>query len=259
MGTGNASGSHDPSGRDTTDSPPPDPDGSAKGAVAGARDPAISAARIGAMATIATAIIAGLVTIVVANIGKSAPPATSTVRPSAASAAASPTTSLSGHSATASPSSGAPGTLRRQGVLVLEGNGTDYDIDSLANDWDPIINHYWVSQNIAFLPGGDNGRPLVQFAGSPGTDVVMSGKGPWSYQECASAPYYANTSTHGPNVIAGRALQPGTGICVITQDVAASRNGGPKTDGDHVALLVVSSLKGTTLRLKVTVWYGQRH
>lgn len=77
MGTRNASGAHDPPGRDTPDSAPPDPDGPAKPAVAGAWDPAVSAARIGVMATIATAVIARIVTIAVANIGKSAPPATS--------------------------------------------------------------------------------------------------------------------------------------------------------------------------------------
>jgi hypothetical protein len=134
------------------------------------------------------------------------------------------------------------------------GNGTAYDIDSLAANWAPLINHSWIKQNIAFEPDGNSGKPLVLFAGSPYTDVVMTGTGPWSYQDCASAPYGANHSLNGPNIITSPALDVGHGICVETQNTASTSNGGPKTDGGHYALLVVQGITSTTLTLKVTVW-----
>jgi hypothetical protein len=138
--------------------------------------------------------------------------------------------------------------------LVLQGNGTAYDLDSKASDWDAISGHSWIDQNISYVPDGDNGKPLVQFSGSPGTDVVMSGSGPWSYHACANAPYGVNQSIPGPNVIAGAALDIGRGICVETQNVPLTSLSGPKTDGGHYALLVVRAITPTTLTLEVTVW-----
>jgi hypothetical protein len=139
-------------------------------------------------------------------------------------------------------------------LLVLQGNGTAYDLDSLAPDWDPIAGHTWIDQNIAYVPDGDNGKPLVQLSGSPATDVVMSGKGPWTYQQCSSAPYGENQSIPGPNVIAGAALDIGRGICVETQNAPLTSSGGPKTDGGHYAVLVVKAITPTALTLEVTVW-----
>jgi hypothetical protein len=144
--------------------------------------------------------------------------------------------------------------VRRQGILVLVGNGTAYDIDSLAPNWAPLANHSWIEQNIEYAPAGNNGKPIVLFAGSPYTDVVMNGKGPWSYQDCATAPYGANHSLPGPNAITGPALDIGGGICVETEDTPLTSSGGPKTDGKHYALLIVQSITPTTLTLKVTVW-----
>jgi hypothetical protein len=83
----------------------------------------------------------------------------------------------------------------------------------------------------------------------------MSGKGPWSYQDCSTAPYWVHASVPGPNVIEGAILDPGRGICVITQDTTVPHTSKPlKTDGDHYVLLVVVSRTSTTLTLEVTVW-----
>jgi hypothetical protein len=59
-----------------------------------------------------------------------------------------------------------------------------------------------------------------------------------------------NSSTTGPNVVQGPVLDPGRGICVITQNTTNPR----KTDGGHYVLLVVVARTGTTLTLQVTVW-----
>jgi hypothetical protein len=184
--------------------------------------------------------------------GSNASPASTTLPSPSQSptASVSPTPPPSPSLVSSSPSP----AVRRQGILILAGNGTAYDIDSLAPNWAPLINHSWISQNIAYLPTGNNGKPLVLFAGSPYTDVVMSGKGPWSYQDCASAPYGVNHSTTGPNVITGPALEIGRGTCVETEDAPLTSNGGPKTDGKHYALLMVRGITSTTLALEITVW-----
>jgi hypothetical protein len=140
------------------------------------------------------------------------------------------------------------------GTLVLASNGTAYDLDSLVAGWDPIAGHNWVAQNIAYDPTGDKGKPVVMFAGSPATDVVMSGEGPPSYRACAHAPYDPNASTTGPDVIDGPALDIGREICVETSEVPLTSTGGPKTDGNHFALLVVKAITQDALTLAVTVW-----
>lgn len=136
----------------------------------------------------------------------------------------------------------------------MPGDGTAYDLDSLSADWDPIAGHNWIEQNIAYDPLGDNGKPVVQFAGSPATDVVLSGEGSPSYQVCAHAPYDPNASTTGPSALDGAALDIGREICVQTSNVPRTSTGGPKTDGNHFALLVVKAITPAALTLEVIVW-----
>jgi hypothetical protein len=39
-----------------------------------------------------------------------------------------------------------------------------------------------VTQDIMYAPTGNNGKPVIDIAGSPYTDVVMTGHGPWTFQ-----------------------------------------------------------------------------
>jgi hypothetical protein len=103
-------------------------------------------------------------------------------------------------------------------------------------------------QNIMYDPTGNNGAPIIDIAGSPYTDVVLSGSGPWTFHDCATAPYGADHSTSGPNAVTGGSLKVGKGICVETQDTPA------KSDGNHLALLVIKSLSGAAVTVAVTVW-----
>jgi hypothetical protein len=213
------------------------------------RDPGIRAAWItgwfAIVAGILGALVAGVFTLVVPHLtsanGKPADASTApAVSPHPVASACSPATSS--------------GQQRRHGRLVLLGNGTAYDLDSCAQDWDPIGSGLWIEQNVAYAPHGDHGKPVLQIAQSPGPDVVMNGKGPWTYADCANAPYYADQSLTGPEVVTGAALDKGRGICVETEDVPKTSKGGPKTDGNHIALLVVLNRTITTLTLEVTVW-----
>jgi len=205
-------------------------------------DTEVRAARINAKAVIAAAVIAGVFALAANSL-------TNQLKSGSAQPAA-PATAGATHQSPAQPAGATPaaGKVLRHAKLVLLGNGTAYDLDSAAAGWDPLANHSWITQNIAYLPHGYNSRPLVELAGSPGTDVVMAGKGPWSYQDCANAPYFVNSSTTGPNVITGPALDTSRGICVTTQDT------GSKKDGNHYVLLVVLGQTSSTLTLEVTVW-----
>lgn len=214
-----------------------------------ARDSGIRAAWItgwfAIVAAILGAVVAGVVTLVVLHLtSANGKPADASTTPAASAhpvaSACSPATSS--------------GAQRRHGRLVLLGNGSAYDLDSCAPNWDPIGSGLWIEQNIAYAPHGDHGKPVLQIAGSPGPDVVMTGKGPWTYADCAAAPYYANQSLTGPEVVAGAALDKGSGICVETQNAPLTSLGGPKTDGNHIVLLVVLSRTITTMTLEVTVW-----
>ncbi len=135
-----------------------------------------------------------------------------------------------------------------QGILVLAGNGTAYDLDAVKSGWKPLANHAWVTQNIMYAPSGNNGAALIDIAGSPYTDVVMTGSGPWTFQDCEKAPYGANPSTKGPNAVTGASLKVGKGICIETQDTAT------KSDGGHYVLLVIKSITSAEVTLMATVW-----
>jgi hypothetical protein len=211
----------------------------------GARNPALVAAGITGRYGIAAGILAGVFGLFAVHL------ASANGKPNGAAT----TPSASAHpAASACPPATKSGEQRRHGRLVLLGNGTAYDLDSCAQDWDPSAGEYWIAQNIAYAPTGDHGHAVLQIAGSPGPDVVMNGKGPWTFADCASAPYYANNSPTGPEVVTGAALDKGRGICVETRDTHKTNRGGPKTDGNHIVLLVVLSRTVTTLTLEVTVW-----
>jgi hypothetical protein len=215
----------------------------------GAQDPTIRAARIsgryGIVAGILGAIVAGAFSLVAVHL------ASANGKPT--SAQTTPQASAHPVASACSPATSS-GAQRRHGRLVLLGNGTAYDLDSCAEDWDPIASDYWIAQNIAYAPTGYKSMPVLQISGEPGPDVVMPGNGPWTYADCARAPYYANQSPNGPEVVDGAALDEGRGICVETTDVPKTKKGGPKTDGNHIVLLVVLSHTVTTLTLEVTVW-----
>jgi hypothetical protein len=123
-----------------------------------------------------------------------------------------------------------------QRTLVLEGSGIAYDLDAVNTGWKPLSNQAWVTQNIEYEPMANNGKPIILIAGSPYTDVVMTGRGPWTRQDCANAPYGVNSSTTGPNAVTGASFRVGAGICIQTQDTSA------KSDGNHIVLLVIKSI-----------------
>jgi hypothetical protein len=166
---------------------------------------------------------------------------------------------IPGHSATAAPvfrgekltHAGPLRTppIRRHGTLRLLGNGTAYDLDSLAKNWDASIGVPWVAQNIMYAPFGNNGKPILDIAFAPATDVLMGKGGHWNYRSCATA-HYDPSYVKNPNVATGKALNVGHGICIITRNTKHPR----KTDGGHYVLLVIKSITNTALTVQVTVW-----
>jgi hypothetical protein len=162
---------------------------------------------------------------------------------------------LGRHAGTGTPTPGSSqtgplGQMLGQGTLTLLGNGTGYDLDAVNSGWAPLAQASWAAQNIMYAPaGGANDKPIIDIAGSPATDVVMPGRGPWTYQDCASAAYDVNTSTTGPNAVTGASLYVGEGICVETQNTPH------KHDGNHIVLLVVTALDLREATVQVEVWY----
>jgi hypothetical protein len=138
--------------------------------------------------------------------------------------------------------------VRRTGALVLLGNNTAYDLDSLAKNWDPLTNAAWVTQNIVYVPNFKPGVPGLEIAQSPATDVLMGAKGPWTYQDCARAPFDPSYNSGNPNVAKGSALDVGHGICIRTVDTSA------KHDGGHLVLIVIKARTSRALTVEVTVW-----
>lgn len=144
--------------------------------------------------------------------------------------------------------------VRRRGILVLPGNNTAYDLDSLAPGWDPLRNAPWTDQNIVYLPDLSGGRPGLLIAGEPASDVLMGAAGPWSYRDCQHADYDPRAAPDNPNVPVGDALDVGHAICVRTSDTVTPAGGPLKTDGGHYVLLVVKARTAAALTLAVTVW-----
>lgn len=144
--------------------------------------------------------------------------------------------------------------VRRRGILVLRGNNTAYDLDSLAPDWDPLRNAPWAGQNIVYLPDVSGGQPGLRIAGEPASDVLMGAGGPWSYRDCRHASYDQQGAPDNPNVPVGAALDVGHGICVRTADTVTPDGAPLKTDGSHYVLLVVKARTAAALTLAVTVW-----
>jgi hypothetical protein len=140
------------------------------------------------------------------------------------------------------------GPLIGHGTLVLEGDNVAYDLDAVNTGWKPLSNQPWVMQNIEYEPTANNGKPIILIAGSPYTDVVMTGRGPWTFKDCADAPYGANPPTTGPNAVTGESLRGGEGVCIETQDTSA------KSDGGHIVLLVITSISPSAVVAEVTVW-----
>jgi hypothetical protein len=143
-----------------------------------------------------------------------------------------------------------PPSVRHQGTLALLGdNQTSYDLDSMAAGWDAATGT-WISQNIQYVPsGGPRHQPTLEIASALESGVLL--KGPdshWTYQACAAA-RGASSYPPNPSVQAITAIDPGDGICVCT--FASTRH---KTDGGHLALLVVIARTRSELTLKITVW-----
>ncbi|HZR48970.1 MAG TPA: hypothetical protein VFB06_05570 [Streptosporangiaceae bacterium] len=91
---------------------------------------------------------------------------------------------------------------------------------------------HWTFQNIEYNPGPGCGLAISD---GPVTDVVMTGNGPWTYQDCVRAAYNPDDSPGNPNNISTSDLRPGRGICVHTRDEPVNNPG--KTDGGHYVLL----------------------
>jgi hypothetical protein len=144
--------------------------------------------------------------------------------------------------------------IRRQGTLVLSGDNTAYDLDSLRPDWNPLRNAPWVDQNIVYVPDFAGGAPGLRIADEPASDVLMGSRGPWTYRDCLHARYDRAAAPANPNVPAGPALDIGHGICVHTSDTTTPDGALLKSDGGHYVLLVVRARTPATLTLAVTVW-----
>jgi hypothetical protein len=164
-----------------------------------------------------------------------------------------PVTAAPPASPVASPPSGPSASdqhaIRRHALLVLDNQGTAYDLDSLSATWDSSIDAIWTFQNIEYLPEPGGG---LQMSDEPQTDVLMNGSGPWTYQDCVNAPYDPSDSTSNPNNISLADLTRGRGICVHTRNDPINNPG--KTDGGHYILLVVQSISPQALTLEVTAW-----
>jgi len=127
--------------------------------------------------------------------------------------------------------------VRRHGRLVLAGNGTAYDLDSLRPDWDSSVGVAWTAQNIEYAPA----VPGLLIAGAPYTTALLGTGGHWTHRDCVRAKYGGV-----PN---GKAVHVGHGMCIRTINVR-----GKKTDGGHLALIVVLARSRSSLTLQVTVW-----
>jgi hypothetical protein len=153
--------------------------------------------------------------------------------------------------ATPSPSSAPslllPAQVLGQGILLLEGKGTTYDQDAVNVGWKSLTDQSWVTQKVTYTPTGNNGAPIIEVEGSPYTDVVLTGAGPRTSQNCANAPRGAMPSPTGPNAVTGASFKAGEGICVEMQDTSA------KSDGRHLVLLVVKPVTSNAVTAAVTV------
>ena len=156
--------------------------------------------------------------------------------------------------ATTAPTAKATPQVRRHDVLVLAGNGTAYDLDSLALNWDSSIGTAWTVQDIEYIPDYTKHIPALAIANEPTTDVRMGKRKNLSYQDCANAKYDPSYSSSNPNNLAGAAIGVGQAICVITQDTKGPHGKPLKSDGGHYALLVVTARTASALTLAVTVW-----
>jgi hypothetical protein len=144
------------------------------------------------------------------------------------------------------PISAGPG-IRRNDVLVLDDQGTAYDLDAAPPGWNTSFGVPWTFQNIEYYPGQG-----LAISDEPISDVLMGGRGNWTYQDCAQADYGGPDDQKNPNNISMSDLKPGQGICVHTQNDAVNNPG--KTDGGHYVLLVVQQVTPTALTLRVKVW-----
>jgi len=157
-----------------------------------------------------------------------------------------PTTPAPTITSAPAPVSAAP-AIRRQGVLVLDDQGTAYDLDAPPPGWNTSIGVPWTFQNIEYYPGQGLG-----ISDEPTTDVLMGDHRNWTYQDCVKADYNPADDQSNPNNIGISNLKPGQGICVHTRNDPVNNPG--KTDGGHYVLLVVQSVTPTALTLEVTVW-----
>jgi hypothetical protein len=176
----------------------------------------------------------------------SAPPASQAPSPGAdAPAVPSPTPSATPTPTPTPTGSAAP--VRRQGTLVMTG-WVSYDLDSLAADWDPsnAPGGADANENMRYeAESTGNGVPLLVIAGAPDSFVLLPPGGPWTAQTCLNAGYGLSRQDF-PD---GAALDVGRGFCVQTANTAEG-----KTDGCHLALLVVKASTPLVLTFEVTVW-----
>jgi hypothetical protein len=134
-----------------------------------------------------------------------------------------------------------------QGTVALEGNGTTYDHDAVNVGWKSLTHQPRVTQNATPRPTGNEGTRIIGVAGSPYTDVVLTGARPWTSPDYANAPYGANPSTTGTNALICASPKAGEDICVETQDASA------KSHGYHLVLLVIKPVTSTAVTVAVTV------
>jgi endoglucanase len=196
---------------------------------------------------------AGLLSLVLGAAASSSAAVSPSTTASSSTTMSSSAIAASSATAASSPTTAGP-KVRRQGILTLAGNGTAYDLDSLAANWDPSRGAPWTFQNIEYVPPSKHDAAAVAFAYEPTTDVLMGTRGHWTYKDCADAKYDPSYGRGNPNNITGSALNVGHGICVITTNTYKSNKKPLKTDGGHYALLVVKARTATKLTLQVTVW-----
>ena len=180
------------------------------------------------------------------SAGPEVSPRTASASPSV-SPIPSPTPSVISTPTPAPPPASAGPAVRRNDVLVLDNQGTAYDLDAPPPGWNTSAGVPWTFQNIEYYPGQG-----LLIADEPMTDVLMPAGRNWTYQDCVHAHYNLADNLKNPNNISMAKLKPGNGICVHTRNDSVNNPG--KTDGGHYVLLVVKKVTPTALTLEVKVW-----
>jgi hypothetical protein len=137
---------------------------------------------------------------------------------------------------------GSAALVRRQGTLVMADDNSFYDLDSLAPDWGHVSAEMITGvQDLTYvLKPLPRAKPHLYIYGR----VAVLVGGSWTAQACVNAAY---RDTLGQADV-GYLVHAGQGFCVETF------NSDAKTDGCHLALLIVKARTPQSVTLNITVW-----